>query len=304
MVMADRPVDVSRWAKLRRRPILLFIAVTLLVSYGLGIPALIIAGAWVPGINGVAKLYVGRFLVVAGPTCGALAAVVATSGRAAIGPFLRRRLSLPPDWWALALLPVISLAAAAIVYAAAGLPLAAFAGAIGRAWPLLLVHLALQILVIGLGEELGWRGWLLPALTARVGLARATALTALIWYLWHLPILLGGAADAFWFALAIGGLSILFALLLLWTRGSVWASACAHGSVNAPLVFLGAILPQADHRLAWSYLSAMLAVAGLAALICTRHLWRDAAASDAIQLHRTTGQRAHPDCGRPPRRHK
>ena len=76
MVMADRPVDVSRWAKLRRRPILLFIAVTLLVSYGLGIPALIIAGAWVPGINGVAKLYVGRFLVVAGPTCGALAAVV------------------------------------------------------------------------------------------------------------------------------------------------------------------------------------------------------------------------------------
>jgi len=273
MVMADRPVELSRRARVGRRPVLVFVVVTLLVSYGLGIPALMIAGAWVPGINGVAKLYVGRFLVVAGPTCGAIAAVAATSGRAAIGPYLRRRLSLPPAWWALGLLPVIGLAAAAIAYAAAGLPLAAFAGAIGRAWPLLLIHLVLQILIVGLGEELGWRGWLLPTLAARIGLARATALTALIWYLWHMPILLGGAADAFWFALAICGLSILFALLLFWARGSVLASACAHGSVNAPLVFLGAILPQADHRLAWSYLSGMLAIAGSIALLCTRRQW-------------------------------
>jgi membrane protease YdiL (CAAX protease family) len=277
MVMADRPVDPSRRTRLGRRPVLLFIVVTLLVSYGLGIPALTIAGAWVPGINGVAKLYVGRFLVVAGPTCGAIAAVTATSGRAAIGPFLLRRLSPPPDWWALALLPLIGLAAAAIAYAAAGLPLAAFAGAIGRAWPLLLLHLVLQILIVGLGEELGWRGWLLPSLTARVGMARATALTGLIWYLWHFPILLGGAADSFWFALAIGGLSVLFALLLRWAGGSVLASACAHGSINTPLVFLGATVPQADHRLAWSYLAGMLAIAGMAALLGTRRSWGDRA---------------------------
>ena len=271
--MADRPMRISGLVWLGQRPILLFMLTTLLVSYGLGIPALMIAGRWIPGVNGVAKLYLGRFLVVFGPTLGATAAVVATSGSAAIGPFFRRRLSLPPDWWALALLPVIGLTAAAIAYAAAGLPLSVFVGAIGQAWPLLLTHLVLQILIVGLGEELGWRGWLLPTLAARVGLGRATALTGLIWYVWHFPILLGGLADSFWFALVIGGLSILFALLLRWAGGSGLASACAHGSVNAPLVFLGATLPQADHRLAWSYLSGVLAIAGLIAWLGTRRRW-------------------------------
>ena len=230
-----------------------------------------------PGIDGVAKLYLGRLLVVAGPACGAIVTVAVTSGRGAIGPFLRRRLSLPPNAWALFLLPIIGVLAAAIAYSAAGLPLDAFARAVSQAWPLLLVHLVLQILIVGLGEELGWRGWLLPTLTARYGLARATALTALIKYFWHLPILLGGMADAAWFALAICGLSILFALLLRWARGSVLASAGAHGSINAPLVFLSATLPQADHRRAWSYLCGMLMISGLVALICTRRCWANSA---------------------------
>jgi uncharacterized protein len=269
---AETPVPFG-WASLRRRPVLLFIATTFLVSYGLGVPGLLIAGGWVPGTSSVAKLYLGRFLVVAGPTCGAIAAVAVTSGRGAIGPFLRRRLSLPPNGWVLFLLPIIGVVAAAIAYAAAGLPLHAFAQAVSQAWPLLLVHLALQILIVGLGEELGWRGWLLPTLTARYGFARATAFTALIWYFWHLPILLGGLADAAWFALAIGGLSILFALLLRWARGSALASACAHGSVNAPLVFISATLPHADHRLAWSHLCGMLMISGLIALLCTRRWW-------------------------------
>lgn len=226
-----------------------------------------------PGTSSVAKLYLGRFLVVAGPTCGAIATIAAISGPGTIGPFLRRRLSLPPNGWALFLLPIIGFAAAAIAYAAAGLRVDAFARAISQAWPLWLVHLVLQILIVGLGEELGWRGWLLPTLTARYGFARATAFTALIWYFWHLPILLGGLADAAWFALAIGGLSILFAILLRWARGSVLASACAHGSINAPLVFLSATLPRADHRLAWSYLCGMLMISGLIALLCTRRWW-------------------------------
>jgi len=280
--MAEKPASPAAPSRIGRWPVLVFVVTTLLISYGLGFAALMITGRWLHGLDSVAKLYLGRFFVVFGPTCGAIAAVAATSGRAAIGPFLRRHLSLPQGWWSLALLPLIGLAAVSIAYADTGLPLHIFAGMIVRAWPLLLIHLALQILIIGLGEELGWRGWLLPSLTARFGLARATALTALIWYVWHFPILLGGVADAFWFALTIGGLSILFALLLRWAGGSVLASACAHGSINAPLVFLGATVPQADHRLAWSCLSGMLAVAGLVALLCTRRQWRGSASEGVL----------------------
>jgi len=272
--IADPPVCLSRWASIQRRPVLVFVIVTFLVSYGLGMLALFIVGAWGPGINEVAKLYLGRFFVVVGPTCGAMAAVAATSGRSAILPFLHRRLSPPVTWWVMFALPVIGMAIVTVAYVAAGVSLEACARTAVQAWPLLLVHLALQILIVGLGEELGWRGWLIPTLTSRHGLARATLITGTIWYFWHFPILLGGIANAFWFALTIGGLSILFSLLWRWSGGSALVPAFAHGSINAPVFFFTAMLPEADHRLAWSILSGMLAVLGLLALSCTGREWK------------------------------
>lgn len=270
---ADPPVRLSRWASIQRRPVLVFVIVTFLVSYGLGMLTLFIVGAGGSGINEVAKLYLGRFFVVVGPTCGAITAVAATSGRSAILPFLRQRLSPPVSWWVMFLLPLIGIAIVTVAYVAAELPLEACAGAVVKAWPLLLVHLALQILIVGVGEELGWRGWLIPTLTSRHSLARATAITGMIWYFWHLPILLGGMADAFWFALTIGGLSILFSLLWRWFGGSALVPAFAHGSINAPVFFFTAMLPEADHGLAWSILSGMLAALGLVALSCTGREW-------------------------------
>jgi hypothetical protein len=42
--------------------------------------------------------------------------------------------------------------------------------------------------LFGLGEELGWRGYLLPRLMA-LGKARAYLLTGVIWGLWHAPLI-------------------------------------------------------------------------------------------------------------------
>lgn len=39
----------------------------------------------------------------------------------------------------------------------------------------------------GLGEETGWRGWLMPTLTRRFGFFAAAAIVAVVWGLWHLP---------------------------------------------------------------------------------------------------------------------
>jgi uncharacterized protein len=263
----------SNW--LRQRPVLLFVVVTFLVSYGLGVPTLFIVGSWASGLNDVAELYLGRFFVVMGPACGAIAAVCATSGRTAISSFLRRRLSLAPRWWLAAILiPLAGLALVVAAYAGAGLPLRTIGAGLRDTWPLLLVHFAFQILVIGLGEELGWRGWLLPKLTATHGLSRATLFTGIVWYFWHFPILLGGIDDAFWFAMAVTGLSIIFSVIWFRSGRSAVAPAIAHGSVNAPVVFFTTVLPDADHQVAWKYLCGILATCGLIALLWTRAQWR------------------------------
>jgi len=92
--------------------------------------------------------------------------------------------------------------------------------------------------ILALGEEIGWRGWLLPALRPW-GTWPALLVTGAVWGLWHAPIvLLGhnfGRTDLTGVLLMIAG-CVAWGVLLGWTRlrtGSVWPAVLAHGSLNA-----------------------------------------------------------------------
>jgi membrane protease YdiL (CAAX protease family) len=91
----------------------------------------------------------------------------------------------------------------------------------------------------GLGEELGWRGFLVPELARRLPFPRVALLSGAIWSVWHYPILLfadyNGGTPA-WFGLAcftvlVLGISFVFAWIRL-ASGSVWPAALLHGSHN------------------------------------------------------------------------
>jgi membrane protease YdiL (CAAX protease family) len=106
--------------------------------------------------------------------------------------------------------------------------------------PLLAIPLLLEnTLLFSLGEELGWRGYLLPHLVS-LGPWRAVLLTGLLHGIWHLPLILltplyhaGGnhliVIPLFPVSTTIAGM--FFGCLRLAT-GSVWPASIAHTAHN------------------------------------------------------------------------
>ncbi len=90
-----------------------------------------------------------------------------------------------------------------------------------------------------LGEEIGWRGFLSPALHARFGFTRGALLTGAAWAVWHFPIIFFSNYDSatpWWFATPCFVVEVLsLAVIMAWFRmrsGSLWTGAVAHASIN------------------------------------------------------------------------
>jgi membrane protease YdiL (CAAX protease family) len=87
------------------------------------------------------------------------------------------------------------------------------------------------------GEEIGWRGYALPRLAARFGLARASLVLGLLWAWWHLPLFfvpgLGNHGQSFPVFVAGGiALSVAMAWLYANTHGSLLLAMLMHSAVN------------------------------------------------------------------------
>lgn len=91
---------------------------------------------------------------------------------------------------------------------------------------------------VAFGEEVGWRGWLLPALRP-LGTWRALLVSGVIWGLWHTPVtLLGHNFQLYdWRGVAVMTVgATLLGTLFGWLRlrsGSVWPAVLAHAAFNA-----------------------------------------------------------------------
>lgn len=97
---------------------------------------------------------------------------------------------------------------------------------------------------LAFGEELGWRGFLVPALR-RYGTFVALVVSGAVWGVWHAPlILLGhnfGRTDLTGVLVMTGG-CVAWGVLLGWLRlrsASVWPAVFAHGMMNASLGMTG-----------------------------------------------------------------
>ncbi len=97
----------------------------------------------------------------------------------------------------------------------------------------------IRSLASALGEEIGWRGFLVPELAKQMSFTKLSLLSGVIWAAWHSPLLLFADYNAGtnrWYALGcfsvmVIALSFIFAWLSL-KSGSLWTAALLHASHN------------------------------------------------------------------------
>jgi membrane protease YdiL (CAAX protease family) len=89
------------------------------------------------------------------------------------------------------------------------------------------------------GEELGWRGLLVPEMSKFMGFTKLALLSSTIWMAWHLPLIIFGSyhgTGPLWYSLATFIPSVIGAgVILAWLRlksGSIWTAVFFHGSWN------------------------------------------------------------------------
>lgn len=106
--------------------------------------------------------------------------------------------------------------------------------------------------LLAFGEEIGWRGFLLPRLLP-LGQWPALVIVGVVWGLWHAPVLLLGYNYPLHHrlgVLAMVGFTVVGGILIGWLRlstGSIWPCVLAHGALNASAGAVGLFVRAGTH---------------------------------------------------------
>ena len=213
-------------------------ALTFAVTESCFITAALLSRNLAPGANLPIEL---RALVLIGTFAPAMAALVLTAYsegaagvRALLGQLIRSRVPVRLYVFAIAYMAAVKLAAALLNRV--------FTGAWPRfgfdTWYLMIAATLLSTVIGGqTGEELGWRGYALPRLAERFGLAGASLVLGVIWALWHLPLFYLHSVDTFGqsfpiYLLQVTAISVAIAWLYWQSGGSLLLTMLMHAAIN------------------------------------------------------------------------
>lgn len=225
-------------------------------------------------------------LALFGPCVAAIVVLYASRGRASVaqigGKFYLSRALVP--WGILAaLLPLLLLVPLWLLqkwcWGATGFEVSGFS----------LLSLVLAVLIVG--EEIGWRGFLLPYLLQRYPPLTSSLIVGLVWAVWHLPnFLLPDYPHYGLPLLAFVVMTLAFSVLFTWfylnTAGSLVIAVIFHAALN--LFSLVGVEPSRQYWLkAFVYTAAALSVSVIMRKYPT---WRTVSVPASEQLIQTDAQ--------------
>src|ERR687890_2077373 len=185
----------------------------------------------------------GLVLIILASNVPSAVAIVLTAvvlGRGALRMLLGRLLiwRVNPIWYL-----VVFLGPVALVGGVVGLNALMGGPALSLGMPLVGATIFFAFSVVpgsALGEEIGWRGYVLPRLQSRMSALSASLLIAPIWALWHLPLWLTGEpgrTPTFYVAFfaSVFPMSILLTWVYNSTGGSLLMVVLLHATANFPV---------------------------------------------------------------------
>ena len=218
---------------------------------------------------GLSAVGVGGSLIAAA-CCGFILASAACSRSRSLNSILDWR--APLRWWlvALFLVAVISVIGIGVTVAFGGeVPEWPGAGLSVKTWFLFALRSAMfTFLVVTVGEEPGWRGWMQPELQKRFSPLTTSILVGLVWGLWHLPLFfnglyLGGPVGIFGYLIMCPALAVIFTWLYNGAGGNLLLALVLHTAFNNT----SRVMP-ATNEAAWVGLALVII------LIFTERMWR------------------------------
>lgn len=234
----------------RRFPVTTYVVMAFVFTYPVGIAAYIglsglqtSLGTDVDGLN--------DSLMRFGPSFAALFTLLLIDGKSGVAGLVRRLVRHPGPAWLLlsaVCLPPLILILTFFIRGYAGT--APDGGYLGLLATFGVNLTAIALVGAGIGEELGWRGFMLPQLAKRLGALLATCWVALAWLLWHGPAFLladKGEADPF---LPFVAIMLPLSAVLTWvyyrSGQGLLAPVLLHASLNASFYTLVETYPKLE----------------------------------------------------------
>ena len=223
---------------MKRHPIITFFVLTYVITWAIESPLVFLTDS--------VTATQGLVLVILASNVPSAVAIVLTAivlGRGALRKLLGRLLiwRVSPFWYLVVFLGPVALTGGVVLLNAlmGGPALSLGMTLVGAA-----IFFAFSVVPgSALGEEIGWRGYVLPRLQSRMSALSAALIIGPIWALWHLPLWLTGEPGRTptlytGFLVSAFALSIISTWVYNSTGGSLLMVVLAHATVNLPLTLV------------------------------------------------------------------